>query len=119
MKHKLGEMKDRQKAIREYPVSNPEILRQKEEQVRHLKEMQAQTYKELYTLVKENRENIKQIKDIIRGIRPEYDAYVRGQLKEHHAEKFQENLWERARSEAPEISGNEAGTIRNTFSRKR
>lgn len=119
LKIKLDEVKEQQEQIKSIPASDPEILEQKKKQIQYLKEIQSQNYKEFYTLVKENKENMEHLRELIRGSRPQYDAYIKDRLKEHYAEQFKEEVLMQAREKAPDIPEADAGTIRKNIAHKR
>ena len=74
LKTRLNEIQSRQREVKTAPVSSPEAARKKKEQIQYLKEIQSQAYREFYTLVKENKENMNRIREIIQGRRKEHDS---------------------------------------------
>jgi len=119
LRHQLDEVKARQEQIKAEPVSDPEVMERKKKQIQRLKEIQSQTYREFYTLVKENKEHMQEIRQLIRGSRPEYDTLVKEKLKEHYSEDFRNDILLRAREMAPEIPEAEGEQIHKKISRKK
>jgi len=119
LKTRLNGIQSRQREVKTAPVSSPEAARKKKEQIQHLKEIQSQAYREFYTLVKENKENMNRIREIIQGRRKEHDSQLKQRLKEHYTEDFQERILEQARDKAPEIPETEGASIQKNISHKR
>ncbi len=119
LKTRLNEVRSRQREVKTAPVSSPEAARKKKEQIQYLKEIQSQAYREFYTLVKENKENMNRIREIIQGRRNERDSQLKQRLKEHYTEDFQEKILEQARDKAPEIPEAEGASIQKNISHKR
>lgn len=119
LKTRLNEIQSRQREVKTAPVSSPEAARKKKEQIQYLKEIQSQAYREFYTLVKENKENMNRIREIIQGSRNEHDSQLKQRLKEHYTEDFQEKILEQARDKAPEIPETEGASIQKNISHKR
>jgi hypothetical protein len=119
LKTRLNEIQSRQREVKTAPVSSPEAARKKKEQIQYLKEIQSQAYREFYTLVKENKENMNRIREIIQGSRNEHDSQLKQRLKEHYTEDFQEKILEQARDKAPEIPETEGASIQKNIFHKR
>lgn len=90
-----------------------------QKRIKTLKEIQSQTYKEFYALVNENRDNMKRLRELVRGKRKAYDAKTEEKLKEHYAEKFDKNVLVRARTEAPELPDKDGIKLKNIITHKR
>lgn len=108
LKNKLDEIQAKCEQVKIVPVSSMEVIEQKKKQIEYLKEIQSQTYKEFYTLVNENRENMYQLRELIQGKHKVYDTHLEQTLREHYADDFQEKILVQARVKAlelPEING--------------
>ena len=101
VKNRLDEIKSAYKP--DIAVSASESAEQKRKRIRTLKEIQAQTYKEFYSLVEENKENMAGLRELIKGKRNTYDTHTEDRLKEHFADKFQKSILTKAREQAPEL----------------
>lgn len=98
------------------PAHTPdsESVEQRRKRIQSLKETQSQIYKEFYTLVEENKDNMKQLRDLIRGKRDTYDTHTEQKLKEHFKDNFQKSILMKAREQAPELPEIDGHGMRNT-----
>lgn len=119
LKKRMDSIHGQQKQIQKVPGSSPEIIERKKKQIKYLKEIQSQTYKEFYTLIKENQENMARLREIIQGKREDYDSRLIQSLKEHYTDNFQKKILEQARAKAPEIPEADATGIQKSISHKR
>lgn len=119
LKKRMDSIHGQQKQIQKVPGSSPEIIEQKRKQIKYLKEIQSQTYKEFYTLIKENQESMARLREIIQGKREDYDSRLIQSLKEHYADRFQKKILDQARAKAPEIPEADAAGIQKSISHKR
>ncbi len=115
----LDEIKSAYKPEMSVPVSTSESVEQKRKRMRTLKEIQAQTYKEFYSLVEENKENMAELRALIRIKRNTYDIHTEVKLKEHFADKFEQSILTKAREQAPELPEINSTGIKNTKSHRR
>ena len=119
LKKRLDVIQEKQKEIKKVPESSPEIIEQKKKQIKYLKEIQAETFKEFYTLVKENQQDMAALRELIRGRRKDSDNQLIQSLKEHYADHFQKKILDQARAKAPEIPEVDATGIQKNISHKR
>ncbi len=117
--NRLDEIKSAYKPEMSVPVSTSESVEQKRKRMRTLKEIQAQTYKEFYSLVEENKENMAELQALISRKRNTYDIHTEVKLKEHFADEFEKSILTKAREQAPELSEINNTGIKNTKSHRR
>lgn len=103
VRERLAELEEINKQKKTIPISDPEVLSAKHERIKQLKEIKAQTYKEFYSLAEENKDNMKQLRELITGKRKEFDSHTEQKLKEHFGEKYDGGILIRARADAPEL----------------
>lgn len=119
LKNRLDEIKSLH--IYDNPVLqiDKQITEENQKRITNLKEIQSQTYKEFYTLVNDNRDNMEQLRDLVRGKRKTYDAKTEEKLKEHYADKYDKNTLIKAREEAPELPAVDGTRLKNCITHKR
>lgn len=118
-KHRLSEI---QKAYKQPDIKttpDTEVLEKKKDRIQNLRRIQSQTFKEFYALVEENKANMKELRDLIRGKRTIYDTQTEQKLKEHYADKFDKATLAKARAQAPELPEPDGAGIKNIISHKR
>lgn len=108
LKKEADRLKTEKETAEEAAVSGREEVLEKEELVRQLKQTQTQVYREFYTLVNENRENMSRLREMVLGVRPAYEAETERQLREHYKGNFREDGFTKAKEQAPDIPGTEA-----------
>ncbi|MEG1574964.1 MAG: hypothetical protein RR341_07840, partial [Bacteroidales bacterium] len=96
-----------------------QIIEESQKRITSLKKIQAQTYKEFYILVEENRDNMEQLRDLIRGKRKIYEARTEEKLKEYFGKKFDKNVLVKARAEAPELPEKDGTRLKKSVVYKR
>lgn len=118
VKNRLDEL---QAAYNTEAVSAPdsESTGQRRKRIKYLKEIQSQTFKEFYSLVDENKENMAELRALIRVKRNTYDTHTEQKLKEHFKDNFQKAILTKARTEAPELPEMDGAGIRNNISHRR
>lgn len=107
LKKEADRLKTEKETAEQRAASGREKVREKEEQVRQLKQMQSQVYSEFYTLVRENRENMSRLREMVLGVRPVYEAETERQLRDHYKGNFREDGFTKAKEQAPDIPGTE------------
>jgi hypothetical protein len=119
VRERLTELEDINKQEKTVPMSDPEVLSAKYERVKQLKEIKVQTYKEFYSLVEENKEYMKRLRELITGKRNEFDFHTEHNLKEHFGEKYDSDILIRARAEALELPVADGIKFHKVFTYKR
>ena len=118
-KGRLAELDRAYKDKIKAPVSDSESLTQKRKQIQNLRKSLSVTYDEFYKLVDESKAQMKEIRDIIRGIRPVYDALTEQELKTHHTGAYRAEILEKARMKGPELPEPEADGIKQNIRHRR
>lgn len=119
VRERLTELEDINKQEKTVPMSDPEVLSAKYERVKQLKEIKVQTYKEFYSLVEENKEYMKRLRELITGKRNVFDFHTEHNLKEHFGEKYDSDILIRARAEALELPVADGIKFHKVFTYKR
>lgn len=101
------------------PVIAPESIEHKRKQIQSLRKALSATYDEFYRLVEESKTQMKEIRDIVKGIRPVYDNLTELELKKHHAGAFQAEVLEKARMKGPELPETETDGIKQNIRHRR
>ncbi|MEF9939601.1 MAG: MobQ family relaxase [Clostridium sp.] len=99
--------------------NDKQIIEESQKRITSLKKIQAQTYKEFYILVEENRDNMEQLRDLIRGKRKIYEARTEEKLKEYFGKKFDKSVLVKARAEAPELPEKDGTRLKKSVVYKR
>lgn len=73
VKGRLSELDQAYKDKLKAPVSDSESIAEKRKQIQNLRKNLSVTYDEFYRLVDESKNQMKEIREIVRGIRPVYD----------------------------------------------
>ena len=118
-KGRLAELDRAYKDKIKAPVSDSESLTQKRKQIQNLRKSLSVTYDEFYKLVDESKAQMKEIRDIIRGIRPVYDDLTEQELKKHHTGAYRAEILEKARMKGPELPEPEADGIKQNIRHRR
>ena len=114
VKNRLSDLQAAYKPDNPAHTPDSESVEQRRKRIQSLKEIQSQIYKEFYTLVEENKDNMKQLRDLIRGKRDTYDTHTEQKLKEHFKDNFQKSILMKAREQAPELPEIDGHGMRNT-----
>lgn len=101
------------------PVIAPESIEHKRKQIQNLRKSLSATFNEFYRLVDESKDQMKEIREIVRGIRPVYDELTEQELKKHHAGAFQGEVLEKARMKGPELPETETDGIKQNIRHRR
>ena len=67
----------------------------------------------------ESKAQMKEIREIVRGIRPVYDELTEQELKKHHAGAYRAEILEKARMKGPELPEPDADGIKNHIKHRR
>ena len=118
VKNRLSELQVAYKLDNPVHTSDSESVEQRRKRIQNLKQIQSQTYKEFYSLVEENRENMAELRALIRGKRNTYDFHTEQKLKNYFKDKFQKSILMKAREQAPELPEMDGHGIRNTKSHR-
>lgn len=119
VKKRLSELQAAYKPDTSISESNTESVEQRRKRIQNLKQIQSQTYNEFYSLVDKNRENMAELRALVRQKRNVYDKHTEQKLKEHYADKFQPGILLKSREQAPDIPEMDSAGIRNTITHRR
>lgn len=119
VKGRLSELDRAYKDKLKAPVADSESIEQKRKQIRNLRISLSNTYDEFYRLVDESKAQMKEIREIVRGIRPVYDELTAQELKKHHAGTFQEEVLKKAQMKGPELPEPETDGIKQNIRHRR
>lgn len=119
VKKRLSELQAAYKPDTSISEVSTESVEQRRERIQNLKQIQAQTYKEFYSLVDQNRANMAELRELARQKRSIYDNQTEQKLKEHYADNFQPDIFTKAKEQAPDIPNMDGAGIRNNISRRR
>lgn len=119
VKGRLSELDRAYKDKLKAPVADSESIEQKRKQIQNLRKSLSNTYDEFYRLVDESKAQMKEIREIVRGIRPVYDELTAQELKKHHAGTFQEEVLKKAQMKGPELPEPETDGIKQNIRHRR
>ena len=97
----------------------PEVIEDKKQRIVFLKGEQAKINVEFWTLVEANRERLKDLRSLRYTNRSQWEDFTKDKLKEHYQGDFNENVWEKAKVQAPELPEVDGTGIHQRISRKR
>lgn len=118
IKNHLSELQAAYKPDNPVHASDSESVEQRRKRIQNLKAIQSQTYKEFYSLVEENRENMAELRALIRDKRNTYDSHTEQKLKDYFKDKFQKSILMKAKEQAPELPEMDGHGMRNTKSHR-
>lgn len=97
----------------------PGYLETQKQRIAYLKAEQAKINTEFWTLVEENRERLKELRNLRYTNRDTWETFTKGKLREHYQVNFKQSLWEKAKAQAPDISAVDGAGIKNNISHRR
>ena len=111
-------IRDRYKADPSDPIF-PEFIETKKHRIAFLRSEQSKINTEFWQLVEDNKERLKELRNLRYVNRNQWENFTKGKLKEHYQKNFNQSTWEKAKAQAPDISEVEGTGIRNNKSHRR
>ena len=97
----------------------PEFIETKKHRIAFLRSEQSKINTEFWQLVEDNKERLKELRNLRYVNRNQWENFTKGKLKEHYQKNFNQSTWEKAKAQAPDISEVEGTGIRNNKSHRR
>ena len=97
----------------------PEVMENKKQRIAFLKGEQAKINTEFWTLVEENKDRIKDLRNLRYMKRNQWEDFTKSRLKEHYQDNFNRSIWEKAKAQAPDIPEVDGAGIERDLKHKR
>lgn len=95
------------------------FIETKKHRIAFLRSEQSKINTEFWQLVEDNKERLKELRNLRYVNRNQWENFTKGKLKEHYQKNFNQSTWEKAKAQAPDISEVEGTGIRNNKSHRR
>ncbi|RHB47649.1 MobA/MobL protein [Enterocloster aldenensis] len=90
-----------------------EVIEDKKQRIAFLKGEQAKINTEFWELVEDSKERLKELRSLRYTNRSQWEDFIKGRLKEHYQDNFNQSTWEKAKAQVPDIPEvEETGTKR-------